>query len=514
MSGDGTRNTTLNQCAFNLGQLIAGGELEHDHVFYSLLATAQTVGLKPGEAKATIESGLKGGMKYPRSAPEKDSEYYFDPKEITQDDNDDNDDKVNSCRQMTTDVDGMTTDDDREPASKAKKTPQNIAAHIKEWITNSTGSFTTEQLDKEFCLSTRKEKQNRDVVLRRCLELDLIKRDKRIKGKYHILDTSIEWIDLDATEDEPFPIQLPFDLHEYVKIPQKAVLVLAGSSNAGKTALILNTLNMNLKQKYEKLYLMSEMGQGEFKGRVKPFGNLDQWKKVKAASKSYDFDGAIQHYNQDGLTCIDFLEEVEGEYFKIASSIRDIYDAIGNGVAMIAIQKKTDTDYARGGQATMEKARLYMTLDYIATKEHSIVCALKLVKVKHWLNRNLQNYEIHFELTKGSQITPLTNWMPSSKVDRKKMAAQYESGFEPDNDDDCIYMKTDKGNIKRVTFQDAEKWAKNFAEIDVVGELERISQDSFKKPFLKDNGWFHQLAGILRKRMEVINGRNHDNTNG
>jgi hypothetical protein len=494
---DHNRNDTLNLCAYNLGQLVAGGELEEGHVFNSLLGAAIAVGLSEVEARRTIGSGLKAGHAKPRRSDRDD--YYFDPTEIEHDKHDKHD-SLDETRQDTTKHDKTRQGHDTHDTPCATSPPQNLAAHIREWITNSTGSFTTEQLDREFCLSTRKEKQNRDYVLRACLEKDLIKRDKRVKGKYHILDSKIEWIDLDAAEDASFPLELPFGLHNYVKIPHKAVIILAGSSNAGKTGLMLNTINLNIKQHYEILYLMSEMGRGEYKGRIKSFDNMKAWKSVKAASKSYDFDGAVQHYNQDGLTCIDFLEEVEGEYFKIASNIRDVYDALNDGVAMIAIQKKTDSDYARGGQATMEKARLYLSLDHLATREHSIVCALKIVKVKHWLKRNLQNHELHFEITRGSQIEPLTDWMNSNKVNRKAMIAQYENPDMPESDGEYIYFKVDSGEYKRVTFKDAEKWQTTFESINVVDELERIAQDSLRKPFLKHKSWFFQLSNLLAKK--------------
>jgi len=501
MAGEGTRNDTLNQCAFNLGQLIAGGELEHDHVFYSLLATAQTVGLKPGEAKATIESGIKGGIKYPRSAPENgDIQYDLSNEQNEQNEHFDN----QSAKSASMSIDEHVMSKNEHPMSmETKPSPHNLKAAIFEFIKNSTGSFTTRDIDTEFGLTTRREKNTRSQALYMARNSYLIKKDKRAAGKYHIINDDMEWIDLDAEEPEAFPISLPFDLHEYVKIPPKAIIILAGSSNAGKTAFILNTLRLNLKQKYPLLYLMSEMGSGEFKSRIKSFQEpIAKWKKIKAASKSYDFDGAVQKHNPDGLTCVDYLEEIEGEYFKIASSIRDIYDSIGNGVAFIAIQKKSDSQFARGGEATQEKARLYMTLDYLATEDHAIVCALKVMKAKSFINKNLVNHELHFRLTRGAQIEALTDWMPSSKVNRAQMAARYEAGVDnkPEDDAECVWFKTDKGNLKRVTFQDAEKWAENFTEIDVTSELERISQDSFKKPFLKDSGWFHQLAGILRKK--------------
>jgi uncharacterized protein (DUF3084 family) len=64
----GRRTATLNRAAFNLGQLVASGVLEVEEVQAVLLAAALEAG-NP-KAKATIESGLRGGAAKPRLRPE------------------------------------------------------------------------------------------------------------------------------------------------------------------------------------------------------------------------------------------------------------------------------------------------------------------------------------------------------------------------------------------------------------------------------------------------------------
>jgi Bifunctional DNA primase/polymerase, N-terminal len=62
----GRRNATLNRAAFNLGQLVAAGLLEVDQVRAVLLAAALQAGNPEAKARATIESGLRGGAAKPR----------------------------------------------------------------------------------------------------------------------------------------------------------------------------------------------------------------------------------------------------------------------------------------------------------------------------------------------------------------------------------------------------------------------------------------------------------------
>lgn len=65
-AAEGTRNTTLNRAAFNLGQLVAGGLLERAVVEAELFSAAGTAGLPEREVAATIRSGLEAGIKNPR----------------------------------------------------------------------------------------------------------------------------------------------------------------------------------------------------------------------------------------------------------------------------------------------------------------------------------------------------------------------------------------------------------------------------------------------------------------
>jgi len=63
---EGQRNGTLNGCAFNLGQIVAGGGLTEATVKTRLSAAAAGIGLEPGETAATIESGFRAGAETPR----------------------------------------------------------------------------------------------------------------------------------------------------------------------------------------------------------------------------------------------------------------------------------------------------------------------------------------------------------------------------------------------------------------------------------------------------------------
>jgi hypothetical protein len=75
-AAEGSRNNTLNRAAFNLFQLVAGGELDEDEITARLTAAAHDCGLAEDDGEHSIErtiaSGARAGRQEPRHAPEQD----------------------------------------------------------------------------------------------------------------------------------------------------------------------------------------------------------------------------------------------------------------------------------------------------------------------------------------------------------------------------------------------------------------------------------------------------------
>jgi hypothetical protein len=65
----GSRNNQLNTSAFNLGQLVGGGEVERGAIETALWGVARAIGLPDREIEKTLRSGLEDGIKQPRAAP-------------------------------------------------------------------------------------------------------------------------------------------------------------------------------------------------------------------------------------------------------------------------------------------------------------------------------------------------------------------------------------------------------------------------------------------------------------
>lgn len=78
----GTRNNTLNEAAFAVGQLVGASWIGEDEAFALLINAAFQCGLGEVEARKTIQSGLRAGAKDPRTIPASDyDEIEVDPAE-------------------------------------------------------------------------------------------------------------------------------------------------------------------------------------------------------------------------------------------------------------------------------------------------------------------------------------------------------------------------------------------------------------------------------------------------
>jgi hypothetical protein len=65
-ANEGTRNNTLNEAAFNLGQFIEAGVLPRSEVETLLHSAARAIGLGELEIQRTVNSGIEAGIRNPR----------------------------------------------------------------------------------------------------------------------------------------------------------------------------------------------------------------------------------------------------------------------------------------------------------------------------------------------------------------------------------------------------------------------------------------------------------------
>ncbi len=253
-----------------------------------------------------------------------------------------------------TDVTNVTPKDD-----------SNLTGAIREYLKANPGlRFSSILIDQEFVLQTFKEKEKRRQALHRLKEEGLI---EHAKGQWRVKNLVAEPINYMGAAGKPVNIKWPFGIENYVKMFEHNIAIIAGAKDAGKTAFLLNTIMLNMYD-HEISYFSSEMYEDEMKERLLMFEqegiiNLESW-CFKPFARNGDFQDVI---DPTGINIIDYLEVTEN-FAEIGAPIRAIFDKLTTGIAVIALQKNASTsDYevllARGGTSTLEKSRLYVSLD-------------------------------------------------------------------------------------------------------------------------------------------------------
>ena len=247
-------------------------------------------------------------------------------------------------------------------------------------------------------LSSREEQKNLSQVLGRLCDEGLIQRYGNKNGCFRVIDAATEEIDFLNAPTESLDIKFPLGEERYVLPLPGNIIIIAGVSNAGKTAYLLNFIQLNMNR-FDISYFNSEMGAIELRNRLSKFQRpLSSW-KFKAIERSSNFADVIK---PNGINVIDFLE-IHDDFWKVGGLIKDIHDRLDKGIAVIAIQKDPQKEYGVGATRSIEKARLYLTMD--ANK-------VRIAKAKNWVHEtiNPNGLELHFKLVQGSEFIVEQDW--------------------------------------------------------------------------------------------------------
>jgi len=287
---------------------------------------------------------------------------------------------------------------------RAKRKERNLTEDIREWIMTTNGNFMTTNVNKCLQLTTRDDMKKSAVILARFAQPGgIIEKYGNKRGSYRTVESSADVINFLDAGTAPYPISLPFQLEDLVEIHRSNVIIIAGESNAGKTAFCLNIAKMNRRLQSVN-YLSSEMNEGtELRIRLEKFQvPLTYWDPNMVKYRLDNFPDVIQ---PDALNIIDYLDEgEEGEAYKMAYRIRKIAAKLKNGIAVIALQKNSEKEFAFGGEATMNTARLYVTL----TRKG----ILRINKAKIWKSEttNPNGLFCTFKLAGGCKFIKTSKW--------------------------------------------------------------------------------------------------------
>lgn len=232
------------------------------------------------------------------------------------------------------------------------------------------------------------------------------------RGWYRVVNSEMSSIEFLSASVQPLDFKLPLDMHSYVNIYPGNILVLAGEQNVGKTALLLETVRLNMET-YPIRYLSSEMGASELKVRLDLYEDIptDKW-RFKAFERGSQFHEVVE---PGQINIIDFLE-VTDEFWKVGTYMSKIYERLGGtGLAIIGLQKGKNKDFGRGGDLGLEKPRLYVTLSRQPDMQGAVA---QMVKAKNWKTTVNPNGMMRpFNIIMGHKFSSSYPWMSVSEFD-------------------------------------------------------------------------------------------------
>jgi hypothetical protein len=215
------------------------------------------------------------------------------------------------------------------------------------------------------------------MAIKRLVELGNIEPCGKKSGVYRKVDNNMDKIDYLNAAGEMLNLKWPFGIEKLCGLMPKNIVVVTGSPDTGKTAFLLDFIRRNMMTN-KIFYFSSEMGALELKSRLEKFPQLPitGW-NFTPIERAGNFADVIQ---PNDINVIDFLE-IHQDFYMVGQWIKDIFDKLDKGIAVIAIQKNTGkgVDIARGGVGSLEKPRLYISL---SNNPHT----LKIVKAKNWVN--------------------------------------------------------------------------------------------------------------------------------
>jgi hypothetical protein len=273
-----------------------------------------------------------------------------------------------------------------------------LSDEVREFVMSTNGRFLSKTIYSDLQLSTREDKKNVSIILKRMKDDGIIEKIGDVNGEWRLIDQSckpMDWINADSTYKE---LWLPLGLDMICGVQPGNILVVAGAKDSGKTGFLLNIAKQN-RYGYKVHYFNSEMGAAEFKMRASKFDEpISMWKDVSVYERSDNFPDVIKP-GEGNLNIIDFLEVVD-EFWKVAATIQKIHQKLNGAMCVIGLQKNPHVDLGRGGAFSLEKARLYLSLDYQKAK----IVSCKNFKENDIIEGNPRGYTCKFTLANGCII--------------------------------------------------------------------------------------------------------------
>jgi len=272
---------------------------------------------------------------------------------------------------------------------------------VKEWIVVSDSYWNVRTIYNELGAVSKNDKGAIRYAINFYKNEGLIESWKnKGYGWYRRKETDLIEIDWQNADENPLGIRLPLGLDEMVNLYNGDIFIIAGESNAGKSAMCLNLVELNMDE-WECQYLSSELNGAKLKKRISLFDTPMELWRMPAYDRHDNYHDALL---PNAINVVDFLM-VTDDFWKVGTQIKEVHFALRKtgGIAVIALQKDPNKEFGRGGDITRELASLYITLSQPGRA--------KIIKLKDWRVESNPNQKVcDYKLVNGSKFIPSTPW--------------------------------------------------------------------------------------------------------
>lgn len=259
---------------------------------------------------------------------------------------------------------------------RQKNRDVNLTEEIRNIVMTTKGNITTTYIHNQQQLTTSDQKKKANVILYRLEKDGFIEKTGRFAGEFRIINQDTKEIDWIDAETNSVKIWLPFELSNLsgsdciVEIMPGDIILFAGVNNAGKSGVCMNVAKEN-RTAWAVHYISSELSPGKFRKRFQcdPDTTIDMLRDIKF----YDGSGGLnmQDFIRSGLgnlNIIDYLESLK-EPWMMGDLLNEVFKKLKGAVAIVAIQRKPDSDTGYGGEYTKMRPSLVINLEEIKEKE-------------------------------------------------------------------------------------------------------------------------------------------------
>jgi len=214
-----------------------------------------------------------------------------------------------------------------------------------------------------------------------------------------------------------FDTGMEIEIADHLVIRSGDLILLAGVSNYGKTAIVVNFLAENV-DKHQCALLGNEFTTLDNKPTPRFLNRLKaidwvQWADAEGNDKfellpvREDFE---EHVRDGKVNMIDWINISSGEHYLISGVLERIKHGVGGGIAVAVIQKEESRELGRGAGYTRDFADVYLVID----KHGEFESRLTVGKVKE-SKGSIIGRSWAFRITEGVKLHDIREVVKCSK---------------------------------------------------------------------------------------------------